>query len=67
MVEVKEKVGRADWERLKIGETGVFTLPNEDAVAAARVAVSHLRSKKGLKFERINVGDPLSIAYRRLG
>ena len=25
---VKEKVGRDDWKQLKVGETGVFTLPD---------------------------------------
>ena len=29
---VKEKVGRNDWKQLKVGETGVYTLPDERAV-----------------------------------
>ena len=35
---VKEKVGREDWKQLKVGETGVFTLPDERALESARVA-----------------------------
>jgi len=60
-----EKVGRDEWKNLRIGETGVFTLPTKEAYEAARVAVSHLR-KQGYVFEHLKVKDPLTIAYRRL-
>lgn len=60
-----KKVGREEWKNLKVGETGVFTLPDKDAFEAARVAVSHLR-KKGYEFERLKVNEPLTIACKRL-
>ena len=60
-----EKVGREEWKNLKVGETGVYTLPDDNALEAARVAVSHLR-KLGYEFERLKVNEPLTIAYKRL-
>lgn len=60
-----EKVGREQWKNLKVGETGVFTLPNEKAMETARVAVSHLR-KQGYLFERVKLSEQLTIAYKRL-
>lgn len=71
MIATKKRVGRKDWLRLKIGEVGVFTLPDRKAREAARVAVSHLRHKYGHDFEYLELGkgDELaerSIAYRRL-
>lgn len=63
---VKEKVGRADWESLKVGETGVFTLPDERAVESARVAAMDVKRFKHYKWERIKVADPLTIAFKRL-
>ena len=60
-----KKVGREEWKNLKVGETGVYTLPNKDAFEAARVAVSHLRGM-GYEFERLKVNEPLTLAYKRL-
>jgi hypothetical protein len=60
-----KKVGREEWKNLKVGETGVYTLPDENALEAARVAVSHLR-KQGYEFERLKVNEPLTIACKRL-
>ena len=40
---IKEKVGRNDWKSLKVGETGVFTLPDERAVESARVAAQDVK------------------------
>lgn len=60
-----KKVGRGEWKNLKVGETGVYTLPDKDAFEAARVAVSHLRDQ-GYEFERLKVNEPLTIAYKRL-
>ena len=62
---IKEKVGRADWEQLKVGETGVFTLPDERAVEGARVAAQDVKRFKHYGFERIKVAEPLTIAYKR--
>jgi hypothetical protein len=64
MIATKDKVGRADWKALKVGETGVFTLPNINARPAARVVVSHLRLR-GYDFEPLHVGGKCTIAYRR--
>ena len=62
---VKEKVGRSDWESLKVGETGVFTLPDERAVESARVAAQDVKKYDHYEFERIKVAEPLTIAFRR--
>ena len=70
MIATRQKVGRRDWLKLKIGELGVFTLPDRKAREAARVAVSHLRHKFGHDYEYIDLGDggdaKRSIAYRRI-
>ena len=62
---VVEKVGRAQWEALRVGETGVFTLPDERAVECARVACQDVKKYQHYDFERIKVNEPLTIAYRR--
>lgn len=62
----KEKVGRKDWESLRVGETGVFTLPDERAVESARVAAMDVKKFKHYKWERIKVAEPLTIAYKRI-
>ena len=63
---IKEKVGRNDWKSLKIGETGVFTLPNERAVESARVAAQDVKKYDHYEFKRIKVAEPLTIAFMRL-
>lgn len=63
---IKEKVGRNDWKQLKVGETGVFTLPNERAVESARVAAQDVKRFDHYEFERIKVVEPLTIAYKRV-
>jgi hypothetical protein len=63
---IKEKVGREDWKQLKIGETGVFTLPNAKAYEVARVATSQLKRLEDMDFERVETNDPLTIAYKRI-
>lgn len=65
MILQKEKVGRADWESLKVGETGIFTLPDARAVEAARVAAQDVKKYKQYDFERIKTGDALTIAFKR--
>ena len=62
---VKEKVGRNDWKSLKVGETGVFTLPDERAVESARVAAQDVKKFDHYELERIKVAEPLTIAFRR--
>ena len=62
---VKEKVGRNDWKSLKVGETGVFTLPDERAVASARVAAKDVKKYDHYEFERTKGAEPLTIAFKR--
>lgn len=61
-----EKVGRSEWKHLKVGETGIFTLPNAKAVEVARVAVSQIKKLEGMDFEKVETNDPLTIAFKRL-
>ena len=63
---IAEKVGRKQWTSLKVGETGVFTLPNERAVESARVAAQDVKKYEHYEFERIKVNDPLTIAFKRI-
>ena len=61
-----EKVGRNEWKSLKVGEIGIFTLPNAKAVEVARVAVSQVKKLEDMDFERIETGEALTIAYKRI-
>lgn len=63
---IKGKVGRNDWKQLKIGETGVYTLPDERAVESARVAAQDVKKYDHYEFERIKVAEPLTIAFKRI-
>ena len=63
---IKEKVGRNDWKSLKVGEIGIFTLPNAKAVEVARVSVSDVKRLEGMDFERVETNEPLTLAYRRI-
>jgi hypothetical protein len=62
---IVEKVGRKHWQDLKVGETGVFTLPDERAVESARVAAQDVKKYDHYEFERIKVAEPLTIAFKR--
>ena len=61
-----EKVSRDDIRNIEIGKMGVFVLPNAKAVETARVQFSTMKRLEGMDFERIETGDPLTIAYKRL-
>ena len=63
---VVEKVGRTEWKSLKVGEIGIFTLPNAKAVEVGRVAVSQLKRLEDMDFERVETNEPLTLAYRRI-
>lgn len=63
---VTEKVTRDDIRSLKIGQTGVFTLPNPKAVESARVQFSTMKRLEGMVFERVDTGEPLTVAYKRV-
>ena len=61
-----KRVGRKEWKDLKVGETGVFTLPNEKAKEAARSAAQAVKKLENYELERIRVKDPLTIAFKRI-
>ena len=63
---ITEKVSRDDIRALKIGQTGVFTLPNAKAVESGRVQFATMKRLEDMDFERIETGVPLTIAYKRL-
>ena len=63
---ITEKVSRDDIRALKIGQTGVFTLPNATAVESGRVQFATMKRLEDMDFERIETGEPLTIAYKRL-
>ena len=63
---VAEKVGRNEWKSLKVGEIGIFTLPNAKAVEVARVSLSDVKRLEGMDFERVSTNEPLTLAYRRI-
>lgn len=61
-----DKVSRDDVRNIKVGQTGVFALPNAKAVEVARVQFSTMKRLEDMDFERIETGEPLTIAYKRL-
>ena len=61
-----EKVSRDDIRNIEIGKMVVFVLPNAKAVETARVQFSTMKRLEGMDFERIETGEPLTIAYKRL-
>lgn len=63
---ITKKVSRDDIRALKIGQTGVFTLPNAKAVESGRVQFATMKRLEDMDFERIETGEPLTIAYKRL-
>ena len=61
-----ERVGRKEWKALQVGETGIFTLPNQSAVENARVAAQDVKRLYGYELERLKTNDRLTIAFKRL-
>ena len=61
-----EKVTRDNIRAIKVGQMGVFALPNAKAVESARVQFATLKRLEGMEFERIDTGERLTIAYKRL-
>lgn len=61
-----DKVTRDDIRAIKIGEMGVFVLPNAKAVESARVQFSTMKRLEDMDFERVETGESLAIAYKRL-
>ena len=60
------KVTRDDIRAIKTGQTGIFTLPNAKAVESGRVQFSTMKRLEDMDFERVETGEPLTIAYKRL-
>ena len=63
---ITEKVSRDDIRAIEVGKMGVFVLPNAKAVESARVQFSTMKRLEDMNFERIETGEPLTIAYKRL-
>lgn len=63
---ITDKVSRDDIRAIKVGEMGVFVLPNAKAVESARVQFSTMKRLEDMDFERIETGEALTIAYKRL-
>lgn len=63
---ITDRVSRDDIRAIKIGEMGVFVLPNAKAVESARVQFSTMKRLEDMDFERVETGEALTIAYRRL-
>jgi hypothetical protein len=61
-----DKVSRDDIRAIEIGKMGVFVLPNAKAVESARVQFSTMKRLEDMDFERVETGEPLTIAYKRL-
>ena len=61
-----EKVTRDDIRAIEVGKMGVFVLPNAKAVESARVQFSTMKRLEDMDFERVETGEPLTIAYKRL-
>ena len=63
---VTERVTRNDIRAIAVGQTGVFVLPSEKAVESARVQFATLKRLEDMDFERVETGERLTIAYKRL-
>lgn len=61
-----ERVSRDDVRAIKVGQTGVFTLPNAKAVECGRVQFSTMKRLEDMDFERIETGEKFTIAYKRI-
>jgi len=62
----KDRVTRDDIRKIEVGKVGRFELPNKLAVFNAQVTISTMKRLYGFMFERIETGEPLTIAYKRL-
>lgn len=60
-----EKLSRKDIRGLKVGETGIFELPNARAYESARVTVSTVKRLDGMDFESMNSSRANTIVIRR--
>ncbi len=63
---VTDRVTRDDIRAINVGQMGVFVLPNAKAVESARVQFSTMKRLEDMDFERVDTGESLTIAYKRL-
>ena len=63
---ITEKVTRDNIRAIEVGKMGIFSLPNAKAIESARVQFSQMKKLEDMDFERIETGEPLTIAYKRL-
>ena len=61
-----DKVSRDDIRNISVGQMGVFVLPNAKAVETAMVQFSTMKRLEGMDFERVETGEDLTIAYKRI-
>lgn len=61
-----ESVSRDMIRAIEVGKVGIFTLPNAKAVETARVQFSTMKRLEDMDFERVEVNEPMTIAYKRL-
>ncbi len=63
---IVERVSRDDIRAIEVGKIGVFALPNAKAVESARVQFANMKRLEDMAFERIDTGEKLTIAYKRI-
>jgi hypothetical protein len=63
---IVERVSRDDIRAIEVGKIGVFALPNAKAVESARVQFANMKRLEDMDFERIDTGEKLTIAYKRI-
>lgn len=66
---IRIRITREDIKVMRVGKTYYFTLPDDEAVRAARVVFSQMKDEYGMDFERVPVDnhvEPFTIAYKRI-
>lgn len=63
---ITQKVTRDEIRAIKVGQTGIFTLPTLKAVQSARVQFYTVGRFDGIEFEKVQTNDPLTIAFKRV-
>ena len=62
----RHRVSRDDIRNIEVGKICIFTLPNAKAVEVGRVQFATMKRLEDMDFERVDTGEPLTIAYKRL-
>lgn len=60
------RISRKDLRALKVGEVGVFTLPDAKAVEVGKVQAAMVKRLDDYEFERIKSADSLTLIYKRI-